>query len=292
MNGRNRGAVAVAATVGFVLGLGASAGRWVHAQAPVVPTAPQAFAADDPPNRGLDANLFMQTSAEYRACCLQAFNLATARLAEGVKNAGRDKKPAVVIDLDETVFDNAGFQAMQLRSGLAYDQRLWTVWEQEGSDRIGLVPGAKPFLDEAARLGVAVVYLSNRNASCREQTRAAIERLGLPAAEEEDLKLADRATGSNKASRRAEAEKKYRVILHVGDNLRDFDERFRFPDLTKATPEEREVAIRQRKAEVDATASEWGKKWVILPNPAYGEWTKPLGRGKADLDRLVPAAEK
>ena len=114
------------------------------AQAPEdAPQAPAAFLPELPTYRGLDANLYMQTSAEYRACCYQAYNLATRRLKERfeeLKDGG--KKLAVVMDLDETVLDNAGFQAMQLRSGLAFDLRLWDIWEEKHGDMVALVPGA------------------------------------------------------------------------------------------------------------------------------------------------------
>lgn len=35
-----------------------------------------------------------------------------------------------------------------------------------------------------------------------------------------------------------------------------------------------------------------GKHWIVLPNPAYGEWTKALGRGKVDLERLSMSGEQ
>src|SRR5207247_4635544 len=134
---------------------------------------PPAFKKEDPPYRGLDANLYVQTAAEYRACCYQAYSLAAARLEQRVKErAGAGKPPAVILDLDETVLDNGGFQSMQLRHGLAYDQRLWDVWEEKHADAVGLVPGAKDFLAKATALGVAAVYLSNRNEKCRAQTKA------------------------------------------------------------------------------------------------------------------------
>lgn len=293
MGSRNRWVMGLLPTLmGFGLGAWVVSSQYAPAQAPGGPKAPQAYVSDDPPYRALDANLFMQTAAEYRACCLQAYNTAIDRLKQAVAGKKDGWKPAVVLDLDETVFDNAGFQAMQLRSGLAYDQRLWDRWEEKSADRIGLIPGAKEFIDEAERLGVGVVYISNRNNKYREQTKAALTRLGLPLANESDLKLSDEKTGTNKTSRRQEAEVAYHVLLYVGDNLRDFDERFRFPDLSKATGEELDAAVRNRNAEVDATRSMWGNRWVILPNSAYGEWLKVLGRGKADLDRLVPVAKE
>ena len=40
---------------------------------------------------------------------------------------------------------------------------------------------------------------------------------------------------------------------------------------------------------IDLTESSFGERWIILPNPTYGEWTKTLGLGDRDFDRLVKA---
>ena len=78
------------------------------------------------------------------------------------------------------------------------------------------------------------------------------------------------------------------VLLFVGDNLRDFDDRFRCrPLAADATGEQLAAAVKGRYDEVDQCRANFADRWVILPNPAYGEWTKPLGRGAKDLDRLV-----
>src|SRR5262245_14427104 len=66
---------------GFAAGLMVSDPRTAAQDAP----APRAVVNEDPPNRSLDANLWMQISAEYRACCYQAYNLARRRLIEKVK---------------------------------------------------------------------------------------------------------------------------------------------------------------------------------------------------------------
>jgi len=49
-----------------------------------------------------------------------------------------------------------------------------------------------------------------------------------------------------------------------------------------------QAAIKDRKSLVDTHRTRWGDDWIILPNPAYGEWTRPLGRGNDDLNRLAP----
>src|SRR5689334_72137 len=63
---------------GFAAGLLVATTRPVAAE----PIAPRVVNLEDPPLRSLDANLWMQTSAEYRACCYQAYNLARRRLIE------------------------------------------------------------------------------------------------------------------------------------------------------------------------------------------------------------------
>jgi 5'-nucleotidase (lipoprotein e(P4) family) len=293
----------VPALGGLVAGLALGVQWPLIAQAPVRPQeavtsqAPAAFPAEAPPARGLDANLYMQTAAEYRACCYQAYNLATRRLRELQAEAKGNGKPlAVVLDLDETALDNAGYQAMLLRSGLAYDQRLWDMWEGQYDDFVGLIPGAKEFIDEAGKQGVTAIYISNRSEKFRNSTDCALKRLGIPAKKAELLKL---TTGpGDKTKRRQEVEKEYRVLLYLGDNLRDFDETFRCsvdntsPATRTTDPEKLAAAIRERKDKVDQTRAKWGAEWIILPNPAYGEWTKPLGLGTKDLDRLVPVGKK
>lgn len=275
-------------------------GTWALGQQ--CPTPTPTPGAEDPPNRALDANLYMQTSAEYRAACYQAYNVATERLETLVRHerakSKRAKELAVVMDLDETVFDNAGFQAMQLRSGMGYRQELWDAWEKDYADKIELIPGAKEFILRFEK-EVAVVYISNRKEKFRDQTKAALERLGLPhLKQEKDLKLvldpSDPKSG-DKTARRQEAEKDYKVLLYVGDNLRDFDEALAFDTLgfgeVKKLPVDKlDAVIKVRKAAVDKDPTIWGKEWIILPNPAYGEWPRALGRGQKDYDRLVPTA--
>jgi 5'-nucleotidase (lipoprotein e(P4) family) len=252
-----------------------------------MPVAPPAYKAVEPANRGLDANLYMQTAAEYRACCYQAYNLATFRLKEALAKQ-KTGKFAVVMDLDETVLDNAGFQSMLLRSGLAFDQRLWDAWEKRGSSKIALIPGAKEFILGARKLGVSVIYISNRDDKFRDEVKKALTRLEIPVEDDSLLKL---STGSNdKTPRFEEAERDYTVLLYVGDSLRDFDETLRCSKIENETADELERAIKARKDAVDKQEAIWGQKWIILSNPAYGEWTKPLGRGRSDFDRLVPSA--
>jgi len=108
--------------------------------------------------------------------------------------------------------------------------------------------------------------------------------------DDRNLKLS--TTTSDKTARRKEVQETdgYNVLLFVGDNLRDFDERFKSPSLNpQSSAADLNNAIAKRKDQVDETKANWGTQWIVLPNPAYGEWTKPLGRGEKDIERLASA---
>jgi acid phosphatase len=237
-------------------------------------------ARPNPAERSLDATLWMQTSAEYEACCLQAYRIGKERLEAKLAAPAPPtaKPPAVVMDLDETVFDNSPFQAYLILHGLKYSDDLWAVWEKDHADDVRLVPGAKGFIDFAAEQKVPVVYISNRLTKYASSTEEAIKHLGLNS-ENIGERLLLKTDTSDKSARRKQVEEKYRVLLFFGDNLRDFSEEF----ITPTTGD----AIAERKQMVGKEAAHFGDDWIILPNPVYGEWTKPLGdHPKAKLDAM------
>ena len=236
--------------------------------------APPTVKMEEPPYRGLDSNLFMQTSAEYRACCLQAFQWAKVRVEEKLKGKPDPGQCAVILDLDETVFDNAVFQSRQIRSGRAYDQKVWDAWEESDGEYVRLVPGAKEFLVWLRDKRVNAVYITNRNDKFRAQTHAVLKRLDLDVP---DAQLLLASTTSDKTERRKTAREAFDVILLVGDNLRDFDDEFRY---------DKSKGIAGRASVVDTRRDKFGTDWIILPNPAYGEWMKPLGQGVSDTNLM------
>jgi 5'-nucleotidase (lipoprotein e(P4) family) len=175
------------------------------------------------------------------------------------------------------VIDNGAFQATMIRNGWSFDSPKWNTYEQKQGDRVELIPGAKAFLDLAKSLGFAICYVSNRSDSSRAALHATLARLEIDVP---DAQLLLATTTSDKTERRAKIAAIFCPVLLIGDNLRDFDDRFRFDP---------QAGIEGRKREVDAVKSEFGYHWIILPNPAYGEWMKPFGKGKADADALVPS---
>lgn len=250
---------------------------WIVAATAGLAIGYQAGQAPNPQERVLDANLYMQTSAEYRAVCVQTYNWATERLTQKLANLDDSTKPpAVIMDLDETVIDNAGFQSYIDREKLTYSDQLWEKWESGYPTEVRLIPGSRSFIERAEAMGVTVIYLSNRLTKHKESTIKALTHVGL-STEGIDQRLLLKEDSSNKTKRRATAAENYRIVMLVGDNLRDFSEDFVTPQKDFKDPVNGDIAMRQRWSAVDRHAYKFGGDWIILPNPVYGEWQKLLG---------------
>ncbi len=239
-----------------------------------------------PPHRSIDTLIYRQ-SAEYEAACYQAYHLATLQLREKVREFGNGTKPlAVIADLDETFIDNQGFDLTRLfmgPGGIEFHSGLWEEWEDACQAK--LIPGANGFFTEASRLKVTVFFVSNRGDKLRERTKITLTHLGIPIEDKQLLLKAEKGS-SDKTERRGKvSELGYQVIILLGDNLRDFDEVFVFGDDLKTDPG---VAIAKRSDSLNRLKEKFGTEWIILPNPSYGEWTKPFGNGLTDFARQNP----
>jgi 5'-nucleotidase (lipoprotein e(P4) family) len=200
---------------------------------------------------------FQQQSAEIQALQLQAYNIATEKLAKAVAAAKDPSKLAVVTDLDETVLDNSALLARDLANCHQYDAwDTWLPWERDGMP--GLIPGAKQFLEHADKLGVTIRYISDRADEQKKYTLATLSKLGLPQISEDSVLL----LGPPKVERRVIVGADHQIVLLLGDTLHDFDARFR------KTP------LDQQRQTVAAEAGKWGIEWVVFPNATYGTWSK------------------
>ncbi|WP_020472017.1 5'-nucleotidase, lipoprotein e(P4) family [Zavarzinella formosa] len=225
------------------------------------------------------ANVYLQTSAEYRACCLQVYRTAGQQLLSKLKSGGLNlTKPAIIMDLDETVLDNSAFQTFLYKNNLEYTDDLWAEYEETAPQDVTLIPGAKAFIDMAEGLGVTVIYISNRTDKFKSKTIEALENLKINVKGIADRIHLKAEKSSDKSARREAVAAKYNVMMLFGDNLRDFSEAFAAPKLPKeATTEDYCKAIKQRLAAADDAACHWGVDWFVLPNPVYGEWDRITG---------------
>jgi 5'-nucleotidase (lipoprotein e(P4) family) len=239
-----------------------------------------------PMDSRLASNVWLQTSGEYRACCLQVYQSATRRLEE-ILHSNKPSKPAVVMDLDETVLDNSAFQNALYKHKLEFSQQRWDLYEEKYTDEVGLIPGAQAFIQRAMLLGVTVVYITNRTEPYRKSTEQILARHSLGG--EGTLLLREKGGPSDKSARREEIATRYNVLMYFGDNLRDFSDSFAEKKLTKSAPLEKQLeSIRTRLAQVDAASCHWGVDWFVLPNPVYGEWDRDTLLGDDARARLRP----
>src|SRR5262249_50682009 len=136
--------------------------------------------------------------------------------------------PAVILDLDETVLDNSGYQAWMTLRGTTFDPKTWNAYVNTVTSLA--VPGALEFARYADAKGVKGFYVSNRRAEEGPATRKNRKKPGFPRGEGVDTRLMSRKQpdgGSAKGTRRAFVAKSYRILLNVGDNLGDFVDEYR-----------------------------------------------------------------
>ena len=88
----------------------------------------------------------------------------------------QNKKPAIIVDVDETVLDNTAYEARMILDGTKYPEG-WVSWGKEAA--AAEVPGAKDFLNYAASKGVTIFYVTNRVVELKEATKKNLTELGI-----------------------------------------------------------------------------------------------------------------
>ncbi|KAF1684684.1 5'-nucleotidase, lipoprotein e(P4) family [Pseudoxanthomonas broegbernensis] len=247
---------------------------------PVRPAAPAAAAVAVAADDNLNAVLWLQRSAEYRALAEQTYRAAADHLDAALAEADWDalvpeergpavaaRPPAVVLDIDETVLDNSPYQARLVRDGGEYDDPSWDAWVEER--KATAVPGAVEFARAAGARGIVLVYISNRATHLKRATLDNLRAQGLPVADESVFLGLGTAVdgceqhGSEKDCRRRLVGQRYRVLMQFGDQLGDF------VHIDANTPEGRQRLL-------DRYRDWFGRRWWMLPNPTYGSWEPAL----------------
>jgi 5'-nucleotidase (lipoprotein e(P4) family) len=206
------------------------------------------------------ASLWQQRSAEYRALCFQAYNLAKLRLDDALKRTG-GKPLAVVSDIDETILDNSPYDAQRAINNQEYEATTWKQWTAKAE--CDTVAGAPNFFKYAASKGVTVFYITNRDEDERSGTLKNLQRYNMPNADDAHLIL--KSGSSSKESRRLQVLNQYNIVLLCGDNLADFDKLYdNHPTQTS------------RNTVTTQLMQQFGNKYIVLPNPSYGDWEGSL----------------
>jgi len=246
----------------------------------------------------MNATLWYQTSAEFKASAIQTYQTAALQLPQAIANKSWTALPnqttdyqqlpmAIIVDIDETILDNSPTAAQGVLLNLGYEPKRWDQWVAMAAAKA--VPGAVSFVNKAETAGVKVLYISNRecekragsNDSCPQKTDTLrnLKAAGIAKIDASQIWLKSEQKGwsSEKESRRLLAAKDFRILMSIGDDFGDF-----LPDVKKnITPE-------QRSALVDKYQDYWGAKWFVLANPTYGSWQTILKQPNSQYLQSVP----
>ena len=229
---------------------------------------------------------------------------------------------AVVLDIDDTIICNAPFEVYCLEHPEAKaDYKAWEQWIAQHNE---LLPGARDFIMHADQRGVQVFYVTGRGPQDKDITTRFLQKAGLPFTDETHLLMNDRS--GSKMKHFAKLARRFDIICYLGDNAGDFpigafrdENKIKYLKTTdnKNTKDpnsshsgvndakQNEVKINRpmpldipamlkhdknktRNAIIDAHKKDFGTKFILLPNPMYGDWEYNL----AKKYRKLPAEQR
>ena len=206
-------------------------------------------------NSRKDHSMYWQKmSAEYYALCIQAYNMAKLKIDKALITSSKEPL-AIIADIDETVLNNLPYNEMLIETGESFSQKTWSEWvnNQEATP----IPGALDFFNYVEDQDIEIIYLSNRRVENYEPTKANLISAGFPFDDQTIMLLRDK--DGNKESRRKQLSG-YNVVLLLGDNLSDFNERF-----YKKSNESRIEGV-------NSLQQMFADRYILFPNLIYGSW--------------------
>jgi len=228
---------------------------------------------------------WVKHAAEYGAITTQVYQAASLALPKFIDDQSwsampgqedaQGLRPAVILDVDETVVSNIDFQISYERPFT--NRKMYDFYQENEAIP---VPGVIEFIETARQAGVAVFFVTNRpcepiddNPDPCPQKRAVlveIHSLGIDA-DIAHVMLADEQNWDRaKIARREHIAETHRVIMLIGDDLGDF-----VPCVRKTLygPCTEPATKESRRQLVDQYSGYWGNGWYILPGPTHGSWT-------------------
>jgi len=229
---------------------------------------------------------------------------------------------AVVLDIDDTIVSHAPYKAhFIIKHPGGKESDIWEQWIRQHKD---LVPGAKEFLNYVRSRGIQIFYVTGRGPQDKEATIGFFRRTGLPFTDETHLLMNDRS--GSKMKHFAKLARRYDIICYLGDNAGDFpigavrdenpitylktaDNNTKNDSVGNLsnvkTAEQNDIKIKQpmpldvpamlkydknkkRNAIIDTHKKSFGTKFILLPNPMYGDWEYNLTKKY----RKLPAEQR
>lgn len=211
------------------------------------------------------AIVYYQKAGEVKAQCYQAYNCLNDKIDESL-NLETKMKKAIILDVDETVLDNSKAMGSQQLANKPYPY-AWNEWVNLISAEA--VPGAIKTLNYGKSKDIEIFYITNRKDYQKKATIQNLKKDGFPFAD--DTHVLCQTTTSDKTKRRQKVEKDFTVIAYVGDNLNDFSN-----DYEKKNVKERNLIVENDR-------DNFGEKFIVLPNPMYGDWLNAIFNYNYDL---------
>ena len=246
-----------------------------------------ACSSDSGTGSGADrAVLWVRDAAEFDALAIQAYRAAADDLPRliadkswtampGQKNYGQ-LPPAIILDVDETLLSNIGFQEVLVGSFENSDLDDWNARHDAA-----VIPGAAEFAKAAREQGVELFFVTNRPCeiktgvagSCPQETVTVqdLNEAGIPADTDHVMLANERSHWDReKFTRRNLIAQNYRIIMVIGDDLSDF-----IPCVRRKVyePCDEGATVASRRSQTELYSSYWGSGWYVLPNPMHGSWT-------------------
>lgn len=202
------------------------------------------------------ATLWQQNSGEVKALRYEAYNSGMNYVDKLVKEK-TDKPYAVTLDIDETIIDNSPHAGYEIKHNELYSKENFGEWVQKADAKA--IDGAKEFTDYAKSKGFEVFYVSNRSEDKElDATIKNMKKLGFVNSDKEHILL--KTDTSNKDARWNKIKEKYNLAIYCGDNLGDFPNGYD----KKSNKERRAIVEKEKKF--------FGTKYIVLPNPTYGDF--------------------
>lgn len=242
---------------------------------------------------------WLRRSAEYAVLTRQAYLLAESNLKKMLRDHVMSEPWVVAMDADETILDNSQGEVETLPKPLyaGFDENVWRGWVRQ--ERADVIPGAREFLERVISMGGRIAVITNRDHDQDHHTRQNLKAVGIDYPPESLCVLgrsnADRhehnkeewkrygyrndkdrrrrlvargqaqecwsklPDGIDKTTAQAAWSQGHRIMMYVGDNIKDFPRVT--PGIADSSVAMREIASNPR--------------FVILPNPTYGSsWEK------------------
>ncbi len=211
----------------------------------------------------LVATNYFQNSGESAALYEQGYNVAylyVEKVMKDYKKTYKGKLPAcVALDIDETVLNNSFYQGTLYEESKSYTDETWDEWVNLA--KAPALPGVVNYIEKIRDLGVEPIFITNRRSYLLDKTIENLKKVGIKT---EKKFVVGRDKTHSKESRRALFKNQCNIIQLIGDNLSDFSD-----DYNSEDREERQSLVRKKN-------KDFGTRYILLPNPMYGDWRKSI----------------